>query len=574
MKNLLNWFPVYKQLRAYSRAKAIADLNAAVVVSVMLIPQSLAYAMLAGLPPHLGLYASVVPIVVYSLLGSSTALAVGPVAIGSIMTATTLATVTSQGLINYIDGAIVLALLSGLFMFILGLLRFGFVANFLSHSVINGFITASGIIIAVSQIKHLLGVKVSGHAFFDILNQLYHSLTQINFITLALGGGALIYLIIARKYAAFFLVKLGVNQSLAAVLAKMAPVLGVMLTTLIVAGCSLNSQDVAIVGEIPKGIANFGLPDVTLDAIQALILPAIFISLIGYVESISVGRTLAAKRNQKIDSNQELIGLGSANIASGLAGAFPITGGFSRSVVNFDAGAETQVAGLFTAVGIALAALFLTPYLYYLPIAMLASTIIIAVLSLVDFSVLKHAWKFSKSDFYSVMSTILITLAFGVEVGVATGIIVSIALYLYKTSRPHIAQIGLIRGTEHFRNIKHFEVEVHPHVISLRIDESLIFSNAIYLENHILDLVNKSLETKHLILHLGAVNSVDLTGMEMLEDINTQLKNKGILLHLSDVKIPIKKLLRKSGFLDLLTGDLFLSHYQAYQKVSSLSNAI
>ena len=565
MTKVFSWFPAFAQAANYSRDKCISDIVAAVVVTVMLIPQSLAYSMLAGLPPHYGLYASIIPIVVYSFLGSSTSLAVGPVAIASIMTASALSSVVSEGLINYVDGAITLAFLSGSILLLFGVFRFGFVANFLSHSVVSGFITASGLLIALGQLKYILGVSVTGHTFFEIAGSLLESLPAANIPTVFIGVACLVFLVLSRKYAAAVLRPFGVSAKLASTLARMAPILAVCISTWVVASLALNKAGVTIVGDIPSGIADPRLPSINLEAINALFMPAFFIAIIGYVESISVGRTLGAKRNEKVDANQELVALGGANLASAAAGAFPVTGGFSRSVVNFDAGAQTQFAGIFTAIGIAFASLFLTPYLYYLPIAMLAATIIVAVLALVDIKTLKHAWQFSRSDFTAVALTIAVTLLAGVEAGVASGIIASVLLHLFHTSKPHIAEIGLVPGYEHFRNVKHFNVELNPHAVSLRIDESLLFSNANYLESFISDAIDQRPKVKHVILHFGAVNTIDLTAMEMLEELNRVLKSRCIQLHLSEVKIPVKTRLEKANFIDELTGRLFLSHLQAYR---------
>jgi SulP family sulfate permease len=560
--------PLLLQLKIYNRSKLSSDLIAAAVVSMMLIPQSLAYAMLAGLPLEYGLYASIVPIVIYSLLGSSSTLAVGPVAIASIMTASALSSVTQSGLIGYVDGAITLALLSGSFLLLMGFLRFGFIANFLSHSVVSGFIIASGLLIALSQIKHLLGVQISGHTFFDMCYSLLTMLSQSHTITVFIGVGALVFLLLARKYAAKCMVFYGISLSTANTLSRIAPVVGVVATTLIVALTALDQKGVAIVGDIPSGIGQFGLPSFNLEAIKALILPAVFISIIGYVESISVGRTLGAKRQEKIVENQELIALGGANIASGLMGAFPVTGGFSRSVVNFDAGAQTQFAGIYTAITIAIVSFFLTPLLYFLPIAMLAATIIVAVLSLLDFSVIRQAWNFSRSDFYAVAMTIALTLMLGVEAGVASGIVASIILHLYHTSRPHVAEIGLLPNSEHFRNIDHYKAETIPEITSLRIDESLIFSNVNYLDEHIHSVIKNHKKTQHIILHCGAINTIDLSALEMLEALNTQLLQSNIKLHLSELKKPVKDILDKANFFDHLGGSLFLSQYEAYDTLS------
>lgn len=563
-----HYLPLFNVVSRYNRSKFGSDLIAAIVVTIMLIPQSLAYAMLAGLPPQYGLYASILPIVVYSIFGSSSCLAVGPVAIASLMTASALSTVTSSGLVSYIDGAMTLALLSGLFLVVLGLFRFGFIANFLSHSVVAGFITASGLLIALSQLKHILGVQIDGHNFFEITALLIKQVNQTNEITLAIGLGSILFLLLARTYAARCLVLLGVNHSTAATLAKVAPIVGVAVTTLIVASLSLDKMGVAVVGHIPQGVGSLGFPSVSVEAIKALILPAIFISIIGYVESISVGRTLAAKRQQKIAPDQELIALGGANITSGLVGAFPVTGGFSRSVVNFDAGAQTQLAGIYTALGIAIASYFFTQFLYYLPNAMLGATIIVAVLSLLDFATIKHAWVFSKSDFYAVLITIGITLIFGVEAGVGSGIAVSVILHFFHTSKPHLAEIGLLSGGQHFRNVNYYKVETIPEIISLRVDESLIFSNVSFIEDYIEQLSAKRKGVRDIILHCGGVNTIDLSGLEMLDNVNKRLQALDINLHLAELKTPVKALLNKDHFFDRLSGCLFLSQYEAYVELS------
>jgi SulP family sulfate permease len=392
---------------------------------------------------------------------------------------------------------------------------------------------------------------------------------DFNPYTLSIGVASLLFLFWARSSAAKLLCRFGVSKKLANTLARIAPVVGVAMTTLLVANWSLDQEQVAIVGSIPAGIPALKLPGWSIGAVQALLVPAILISIIGYVESVSVGRTLSAKRHEKIDGNQELIGLGVANIASGFSGAFPVTGGFARSVVNFDAGAQTQVAGIFTAMGLAVAAIFLTPLLYYLPTAMLAATIIVAVLSLVDFSIFSRAWKFSKSDFVAVLVTVILTLTMGVEIGVGSGIVTSIVLHLYHTSEPHIAEVGLVSNSEHFRNVKHYRVATCPQLLSLRVDESLLFSNSGFLEDYINDLVLQRGDLKHVLLQCNAINTIDLSALEMLETLNKRLAADGILLHFSEIKVPVQKLLERSGFLEHLSGEVFLSQYAAFQTLQS-----
>ncbi len=570
--SITKFIPIVGQIKSYNTDKLSHDLIAAMVVTVMLIPQSLAYAMLAGLPPEVGLYASILPLLAYAVFGSCRTLAVGPVAIASLMTATALSTVTQQGIIGYAEGAILLALLSGVFLLLMGILRLGFISNFLSHSVITGFITASAIVIAISQFKHILGVSAEGHNIFEIIYSLSKNISAYSVYTVLLGIGSIVFLFWARTGAVKLLMTLGFKQQTSTKLAKISPIIGVVITAILVGLFSLEDSGVAIVGAIPAGVPALFVPSISMDAVKTLLLPAVLISIIGYVESVSVGKTLSAKRQQKIDGNQELIGIGAANIASGISSGFPVTGGFARSVVNFDAGAKTQFAGIFTAVGITLAAMFLTPLLHYIPIAMLAATIIVAVLSLVNLSIFKQAWIFSKSDFLATVITVALTLLAGVEVGVASGIITSILLHLYNTSKPHIAEIGLMPSSQHFRNVDHFKVETHPSIVSLRIDESLLFSNASYLDDYIDSLLLSRSEVTDIILHCGAINNIDLTALEMLEKKNKSIKEQSKRLHLSELMIPVKKQLDSVGFIDHLSGSLFLSHYDAYQKISTELN--
>jgi SulP family sulfate permease len=301
------------------------------------------------------------------------------------------------------------------------------------------------------------------------------------------------------------------------------------------------------------------------ELIQALFVPALLISIIGFVESISVAQTLAAKRRQRIDPDQELIGLGAANLGAAFSGGYPVTGGFARSVVNFDAGAETPAAGAFTAVGLAVAALLLTPLVYYLPTATLAATIIVAVLNLVDLSILKKTWAYSKADFAAVSATIFCTLVFGVEIGVSAGVILSVVLHLYKTSRPHVAEVGLVPGTQHFRNINRHAVQTVDTVLTLRVDESLYFVNARFLEDLIQNRLAETPSLRDVVLMCSAVNEIDYSALESLEQINHRLGDLGVRLHLSEVKGPVMDRLRATHFLDALTGQVFLSQYDAWR---------
>jgi SulP family sulfate permease len=563
LTTLARYLPILRWGRDYDRSALSGDLLAALIVTIMLIPQSLAYAMLAGLPPETGIYASIAPIVLYALFGSSRALAVGPVAVVSLMTAAAIGTVAEQGTAGYAVAALTLALLSGGILLVMGVLKLGFLANFLSHPVIAGFITASGILIAVSQIKHILGISAGGDTLPKMLMGLGAGLGQTNPVTLVIGVGATAFLFWVRRGLKPALGKLGVAPRPADMITKTGPVLAVVVTTLAVWGLGLTERGVRVVGDVPTGLPPLTLPSLSPDLIGALFVPALLISVIGFVESVSVAQTLAARKRQRIDPNQELIGLGAANLGAAFTGGYPVTGGFARSVVNFDAGAETPAAGIFTAVGLTIAAVALTPLIHFLPTATLAATIIVAVLSLVDLAILRRAWAYSRADFSAVAVTILLTLALGVETGVTAGVLLSLGLHLYASSRPHVAEVGLVPGTHHFRNITRHHVLTDPTLLSIRIDESLYFANARFLEDYIADRVATDCPIRHVVLMCSAVNEIDLSALESLEAVNHRLHSMGIALHLSEVKGPVMDRLQTSHLLGALTGQVFQSHYDA-----------
>ena len=561
---LTRYAPIFDWGRRYDQTALSSDLLAAVIVTIMLIPQSLAYALLAGLPTEMGLYASILPLVAYAIFGTSRALAVGPVAVVSLMTAAAVGNLGLDNPADYAAAAITLAFLSGGILLIMGVFRLGFLANFLSHPVIAGFITASGLLIATSQLKHILGVSAHGHSLTSVLGSLVVHLNQTNVITLVIGLGSIGFLFWVRKGLKPLLLSLGVPPRLADILTKAGPVGAVAVTTLASWGFDLQSHGVAIVGDVPQGLPPLTIPHFDAALWSSLFGSALLISIIGFVESISVAQTLAAKKRQRITPDQELVGLGASNVAAAISGGYPVTGGFARSVVNFDAGAETPAAGAFTAIGIALAAMFLTPMLYFFPKATLSATIIVAVLGLVDFHMLKATWTYHRGDFTAVLATILLTLGFGVEIGVSAGVILSIVLYLYKTSRPHIAEVGLVPGTQHFRNIHRHKVLTHPELVTLRLDENLYFANARFIEDYLLDRIAQG-NLRHVVLMCSAVNEIDLSALETLVDLNRRLKDAGITLSLSEVKGPVMDRLTRTSFLDALSGDVYLTQFCAMQ---------
>ena len=557
--------PIRVWARAYTRQDLSHDGLAALIVTIMLIPQSLAYALLAGMPPEAGIYASILPIIAYALFGSSRVLAVGPVAVVSLMTAAALGNVAESGTADHATAALTLAALSGAMLLAMGLLRMGFIANFLSHPVIAGFITASGILIALGQLGPLLGIAMKGASLPELFDGILGKLSGFNWRTALIGGLSLAFLFWVRKAMKSTLLGVGASALLADVLTKSGPVFAVVASTLAVWGLGWDAQGVATVGDIPAALPPLTLPGLSLDLIAELAMPALLISIVGFVESVSVAQTLAARKRQRILPDRELIGLGAANLAASFSGGFPVTGGFARSVVNADAGAATPAAGIFTAAGLAFAGLALTPLLYFLPKATLAATIIVAVLGLVDLSILRRAHSYSRADFAAVTGTILITLIFGVEAGISTGVAMSIGLHLWRSSRPHVAEVGLVAGTEHFRNIHRHKVITDPTLVTLRIDESLYFANTRYLEDLILERTANDPALRHVVLMCSAVNEIDMTALETLEVLNHQLKDRGISLHLSEVKGPVMDRLQRSSFLQNMTGQVFLSQHEAFR---------
>ena len=555
--------PILEWGRAYNGGTFANDMMAAVIVTVMLIPQSLAYAMLAGLPPQVGLYASILPLVVYAIFGTSRTMAVGPVAILSLMTAVAAGKVAEQGTPEYLTAAIILAVLSGLILVVMGIFRLGFLANFLSHPVVSGFVTATGILIAVSQLKYLLGLQANGHNIIETLTSIISHLGDVNWYTVAIGGPAVAFLFWARKGLKPLLLALGLKENIAAMLARSGPVLAVVVGGVAVAAFGLEAKGVRIVGDIPKGLPGLTVPSFDPGLWQSLLGSSALIAMISFIESVSMAQTLAARRRQRIDPDQELVALGASSLAAGFSGGYPVTGGFARSAVNFDAGAETPAAGAYTAVGIALAALFLTPLLYNLPQAVLAATVIVAVLGLVDLKKLAHTLSYSKRDFAAMLGTILVTLLAGVELGVTTGIIVSIGLHLYVTSKPHFAIVGQVPGTHHFRNVNRHAVVTPKHIVTIRIDESLYFANARFLEDTVYCVLGNRPDVEHIVLMCPAVNHIDVSGLESLEAINRRLKDAGVTLHLSEVKGPVMDRLKRTHFLDELTGNVYLNQFDA-----------
>ncbi len=552
-------------MSAYKRNLFSGDLIAGLIVTVMLIPQSLAYAMLAGLPPEMGLYASILPIIAYALLGSSMTLATGPVAVVSLMTASALAPLAQQGSVQYVELATQMALISGVMLLVFGLLRLGFLAHLLSHPVISGFISGSAILISIGQFKHLLGIQVSGNNIISTLIDLARHLPQTNLATLLIGSSCLLFLWWSRRYLSTFLEKAGVSSKLAGMLSKLAPMISVIGFTSIVYLFQLDERyGISIAGHVPQGLPTLSLNLPGLDAISALWLPALLVSLVGFVESVSVAQSLALKRKQRIKPNRELIGLGAANIASAFSGGYPVTGGFARSVVNFSAGANTPLAGIISALLMAVVIAFFTKLFYFLPQAVLAATIISAVTALIDWHSLKTAWQYDRADAFSLLTTLLGVVLLGVEAGILLGIALSLAVLVWRSSRPHMAVLGRVPNTEHYRNVQRHEVQTVPGLVALRVDESLFFANAAVVEQKVMGLVNADPDVKNVLLVCSAVNQIDATALEMLDQLEKSLSTRDIQLYFAEIKGPIMDRLKNTPLGKRMKSKIFLSVHAAF----------
>ena len=488
----------------------------------------------------------------------------GPAALTSLITASAAGTLAQGDPQLFIKAAIGMGLLSGLFLVAMAILRLGWLTNLLSHPVITGFISGCAILIATSQLKHLLRIDATGEELVTLAQTLAQQLPQTHWLTLGISLIAITCLLIP-KYLAAPLKATRLPGWLVAFISKCGPIVAVLVTTLLTVSLSLDSRGLALVGAIPAGLPHFTLPGLGREHWQSLITPAALLALIGFVESISLAQALAAKRRERVDANRELMGLGLANIGSGLSGAFAVTGSFSRTTVNYDAGARTPMAGLLTGIGIALVALFFTGWFQYLPLASLAAIIVVGILPLINLSELKHLWAFSRPDALAMAATLAGVLLINVQSGLLLGVALSVALFMWRTSQPHVAELGRIPGTHHFRNMDRHSVELTEEVLSIRVDESLYFGNARTLEDRIYDEAQAHPQIQHVVLHCSGINHLDASAVESLESLNERLKNAGVTLNLSNVKGPVMDVLIKTDFQKVLTGRVYLSHYQAME---------
>ncbi|RLK50273.1 SulP family sulfate permease [Alkalispirillum mobile] len=565
--------PLFGWLRGYRSEYFAGDVIAGAVVAVMLVPQAMAYAMLANLPPHVGLYASIIPPIAYALFASSRALAVGPVAIVSLMVASVAGTVAVPGTAEHLGAAVALALLSGVVLLVMGMVRLGFVTQFLSHPVLSGFITAAAILIGFSQLRHVLGVEGGGNNLPTMLWALAQSAADINPVTLLLAVGSVALLLLMQGPFKRLLTGLGLSAAIAGLMVKTAPLVLVVLASAAVALLGLDQRyGVSVVGAVPEGLPGIAMPAVDLPLWRELLWGAILIALVGFLESASVAKSLAAKDRERIDPDRELKGLGLANIGASFSGGYPVTGGISRSVVNYTAGARTPLAGVISALLIVLVLLFFTPWLAWLPHASLAAIILVAVVGLVDLHTPRRIWEYSRSEFLTLVTTGGVVLLVGVEAGIVAGVLLSLGLYLWRTSRPHMAVVGRVPGTEHYRNVERHEVKTDPRVLLVRVDENLYFPNTRYLEDRLQGLVWGQGGVEHVVLICSAVNFIDASALETLEELAEQFADSGVTLHLAEVKGPVMDGLVRAGLPEQLRGgQIFLSTHQAMETLGTRS---
>jgi len=566
LRTMGRFLPIVQWLPRYRRADLSADALAGLIVAIMLVPQGMAYALLAGMPPETGLYASIVPLILYGLLGSSRALAVGPVAIVSLMVASAVGGLAETGSDAYLAAALLLALLSGVLLIAMGAARLGFLVNFISHPVISGFISAAALVIAFSQLKYLLGLDIPrSHLITDTLAFAVRHMGDINWVTAAISVAAIALLVYWGPVTNAVLGRMGIGQTTCVAVSRASPLAAVLVSTVVVWAFRFDlSAGVRIVGDIPAGLPPLTMPPLDGALWLDLLPAAALITIVGFLESVSIAKALASKRRQKIDANQELVALGVANLGAAFTGAYPVAGGFGRSMVNFTAGAVTPIASIVTAILIALSILVFTPLFYFLPTAVLSAVIVVAVARLVDVATLRHAWVYNKADAASLIATFFAVLSLGVEIGIVTGIGLSLVLYLYRTSKPHVAIVGRVGTSEHFRNILRHQVRTCPHVLAMRIDESLYFANTNYLEDYLLAKVADDRRIKHVVLICSAINFIDTSALESLFRVISELKDAGVTLHLAEVKGPVMDRLKKTELLDhLLPGKVFLSTHEA-----------
>jgi SulP family sulfate permease len=565
VKNWRSYLPILDVIRDYQRPDFHHDLVAGLVVGMITVPQAIAYAFLAGLPPEAGLYACLAPMVIYAVLGSSKQLVVGPVAVAALMVAAAVGEYAPAYSNAYLGITTVLCLQAGIILWLLRLSNMGGAVNLLSHPVIVGFVNAAALLIIISQLGPLMGIPSDpGLNPLERLIELGATIDQLNptAVAIGLGCGAGMWLI--HRHLTTVLGWAGINVPPEHPITRLGPLVVASVAIVVVWIGELHTAfDVAIIGEIPGGLPSWTLPPFQWDLWLDLLPTSTMIALVSFVESFSIGTTLATRQRTRVNSHQELIALGAANIGAAFTGAYPVAGSFTRSSVNFQSGARTQVSSLVCAVVIMLTLLFFTPLFTLLPHAALAAIVIISVLGLIDFTSIRSHWKVHRDDSITQLITLITVLAFGVETGLITGVALSIAFFVRRVAKPHIAIVGRVRNSEHFRAARRHDVETFAHVAAIRVDESLFFANANQVENKLLKIIQRRPGTQHVLLVCSAINMIDVSGLEMLYRINQNLNLMGITLHLSEVKGPVMAQLEATDFIMTLHGSVFFTTDQA-----------
>ena len=549
-------FPALKWLKTYHPTHFKADVVAALIVLAMLVPQGMAYAMLAGLPPVMGIYASILPMIIYAFTGSSTTLSIGPVAIISMMVFSALQPLFAVGSTAYIEAACLLAIMVGIISLILGLFRFGFLIQLISHPVIKSFIIASALLIALGQFKFLLDIPLQTNNIPEFIGSLVNNFHHISFLSVGVSLAAISILVFLPKW---------VRSDF---LNKTIPLLLVLSSIIVVYAFSLDQHGLKTVGIIPTGLPSFHFPTWNFDLVQKLLPSAFIIAMISFVESLAIAQATALQKRDDLNSNQELIALGLANIAAGINMGFAVSGSLSRTVVNSDAGAKTPMSGVMSSLLMIAVSLYFTSFFQNLPLTILAATIFVSIWKLISFLPFFETWKYSKADGLAMWATFFGVTCIDISTGLVIGIILTFILLLWRISRPHIAVIGLVEGTQHFRNVSRYDVLTTETIASFRIDENLNFLNAHVLKGYIITELSHNPQIQHVVINCSSISNIDLSAVEMLEELNGELLQLGIQLHLSEVKSPVMDRLNSSRLINMLSGKIFLSHYQAIQTLS------
>ena len=549
MKSILQFIPILQWLPNYRKAHLSGDLSAGLTVGIMLIPQGMAYAMLAGLPPVFGLYASLIPQVIYALLGTSRQLSVAPVAMDSLLVAAGLGALSLSGVEEYTSMAIFLALFMGSIQFLLGIVKMGFLVNFLSKPVISGFTSAAALIIGLSQLKHLLGAPIeNSNQIHILLGNTFEVLDQINGYAIILGVAAILIIKAIKKWSPRIPAALVVT------------LLGIIITY----AFNLSEHGLNIVREVPSGLPKVGLPEFSMNRINDLAPVALTLALIAFMEAISVAKAIEERKGlQEVRPNQELIAIGMANIVGSIFQSYPVTGGFSRTAVNDQAGASTPLASIISAVIVGLTLLFLTPLFYHLPKTVLAAIIMVAVFGLIDFTYPVRLFNKRKDEFVVLLITFLTTLTVGITEGIILGVLISIGLMIYRTSQPHYAVLGRIKDSTHYRNVRRFdkEVSIDPEVLFFRFDGQLYFGNKDYFKTELTQAIeSRGNELKGIVLSVEAINYIDSSAAHMLRQLFIQLENKGIKITISGPIGPIRDILKRSEIVDLIGKQSFFDN--------------